>query len=59
MGPKSYHLICVGYAQPSVARFGQPIAGVLAHSANCFQPVAKRHKFINFGDDAVLFGEGR
>ena len=22
------------------------------------QPVAKRHQFIDFGDDAVLFGEG-
>ena len=24
-----------------------------------FQPVAEGHQFIDFGDDAVLFGEGR
>ncbi len=23
-----------------------------------FQPVAQGHQFVNFGDDAILFGEG-
>jgi hypothetical protein len=40
-------------------RIEQTTAGVLAAGEAFFQPGAKRHQFIDLGDNAVLFGEGR
>ena len=34
-------------------------AGIVAGGEACFQLVAEGHQFIDFGDDTVLFGEGR
>ena len=40
-------------------RVEQAAAGGFAGGKAGFQPVAQRHQFVDFGDDAVLFGEGR
>ena len=37
----------------------QAAVGVIAGSKARFQPVTQRYQFIDFGNDAVLFGEGR
>ena len=42
------------------SRVSTRLGGAAPLSVCCrFQPVAEGHQFIDFGDDAVLFGEGR
>lgn len=37
----------------------QTAAGMVTGSKACLQPVEEGNEFIDFGDDAVLFGEWR
>ncbi len=55
MLPDSSSLGCQRFVQQRVK---QTAAGVVAGGEARLQPVAKRHQFINLGDDAVLLGEG-
>ncbi|MNL38904.1 hypothetical protein D3C87_1611490 [compost metagenome] len=48
-----------GLGQAVEQRLHQSSVGAFGVSLLCFQAVAQRHEFIDFGDDAVLFGEGR
>ena len=48
----------VGCVEAGQARRRQPIPRRLPLSPRRLQPVAEGHQFIDFGDDAVLFGEG-
>lgn len=44
--------------QPLQAGRQQTLAALLALGLRGFQLIAQRHEFIDFGNDAVLFGEG-
>ena len=37
----------------------QPVLSLLPLCLRRLQPVTQRHQFVHFGDDTVLFGEGR
>ena len=53
-----YRRVGVGRVEAGKACRCQPVARGFPVLPRCFQPVAERHQFIDFGDDAVLFGEG-
>ena len=56
----SRKLVGVGaVVQAMQGRRRQPIPPALPLRLRRLQPIAQRHQFIHFGDDAVLFGEGR
>ncbi|BBL57579.1 hypothetical protein MKFW12EY_11920 [Methylomonas koyamae] len=46
-----------GWVQAVQAGGHQTVTVLLAFGLRCLQLVAQRHQFIDFGDDAVLFGE--
>ena len=48
----------IGCVEARQACRRQPIPRRLPLSPRRLQPVAEHHQFIDFGDDAVLFGEG-
>ena len=47
-----------GLVQALQGRGGQAVAAKFAFLQCGFELVAQGHQFIDFGDDAVLFGEG-
>ena len=48
-----------GLVQALQGRGGQTVASAFALLLRGFELVAQGHEFIDLGDDAVLFGEGR
>ena len=48
----------IGCVEAGQACRRQPIPRGLPLSPRRLQPVAEGHQFIDFGDDAVLFGKG-